>query len=56
MFPSDGGEGVEATYQVLYMTGWSPGEGQQQPAERGSAGVSLAQLEEELGKVPKKER
>ena len=56
MFPRDGGEGVEATYQVLYMTGWSPGEGQQQPAERGSAGVSLAQLEEELGKVPKKER
>ena len=42
--------------RAKYMTGWSPGEGQQQPAERGSAGVSLAQLEEELGKVPKKER
>jgi len=49
-----GGGGVEATYQVLYMTGWSAGEGQQQPAERGSAGVSLAQLEEELAKVPKR--
>ena len=46
--------GVECTFQVLYMTGWSPGEGQQQAAERGSAGVSLAKLEEELAKIPKK--
>ena len=47
-----GGVGVEATMQVLYMTGWSPGDGQQQAAERGSAGVSLAKLEEELEKLP----
>ena len=46
--------GVECTFQVMYMTGWSPGEGQQQAAERGSAGVSLAKLEEELAKIPKK--
>jgi NADH dehydrogenase [ubiquinone] 1 alpha subcomplex assembly factor 5 len=44
--------GVEATFQVLYMTGWSPGEGQQVASERGSAGVSLSQLEQELEKVP----
>ena len=43
--------GVECTYEILYMTGWSPGDGQQQPAERGSATVSLAKLEEELAKV-----
>jgi NADH dehydrogenase [ubiquinone] 1 alpha subcomplex assembly factor 5 len=47
-----GGGGVECTWQVLYMTGWSPGDGQQQASERGSAGVSLSQLEEELSKVP----
>ena len=68
MFPAEGGpppelapengdaraRGVECTFQVMYMTGWSPGEGQQQAAERGSAGVSLAKLEEELAKIPKK--
>lgn len=48
---SEGRGGVEATWQVLYMTGWSSGDGQQQAAERGSAGVSLSQLEEELGKA-----
>lgn len=51
---SEGRGGVEATWQVLYMTGWSPGDGQQQAAERGSAGVSLSQLEEELAKVSDK--
>jgi|TARA_B110000967_G_scaffold88205_1_gene90816 NADH dehydrogenase [ubiquinone] 1 alpha subcomplex assembly factor 5 len=43
---------VECTFQVLYMTGWSPGANQPEPLERGSADVSLAKLEEELAKVP----
>lgn len=34
---------VRATFQVLYLTGWSPHESQQKPARRGSGTVSLAQ-------------
>ena len=45
-------DAVECTFQVLYMTGWSPGGNQPEPLERGSADVSLAKLEEELAKVP----
>ena len=33
---------VKATFQVLYLTAWSPHESQQQPARRGSGTVSLA--------------
>ena len=46
------GDAVECTFQVLYMTGWSPGSNQPEPLERGSAELSLAKLEEELAKVP----
>lgn len=53
---SGGGGGIEATWQVLYMTGWSHGDGQQQAAQRGSAGVSLSQLEEELEKLPEPDK
>ena len=45
-------DAVECTFQVLYMTGWSPGGNQPEPLERGSADVCLAKLEEELAKVP----
>ena len=55
MFPAadaDKSDAVECTFQVLYMTGWSPGGNQPLPLERGSAELSLAKLEEELAKVP----
>jgi NADH dehydrogenase [ubiquinone] 1 alpha subcomplex assembly factor 5 len=55
MFPAadaERGDAVECTFQVLYMTGWSPGSNQPEPLERGSAELSLAKLEEELAKVP----
>ena len=54
MFPAanpERADAVECTFQVLYMTGWSPGGNQPEPLERGSADVSLAKLEEELAKV-----
>ena len=34
--------------QVLYMTGWAPHPSQQRPSRRGSATVSLEQLQEAL--------
>ncbi|KAI3438448.1 hypothetical protein D9Q98_000878 [Chlorella vulgaris] len=40
---------IPATYEVIYMTGWAPHPGQQQPAKRGSATVSFEALEKELG-------
>jgi len=37
------GEGpVAECFELVFMTGWSPGPGQPQPARRGSAGQSLA--------------
>jgi len=54
MFPAEGkASAVECTFQVLYMTGWSPGGNQPEPLERGSADLSLAKLEEELAKAKK---
>lgn len=42
----EGGRGyVPATYQVVYMSGWSPGEGQGKAKRRGSATVSFKDLE-----------
>jgi NADH dehydrogenase [ubiquinone] 1 alpha subcomplex assembly factor 5 len=55
MFPADNKlqpDAIECTFQVLYMTGWSPGGNQPEPLERGSADFSLSNLEEELAKVP----
>jgi hypothetical protein len=33
---------VPATFQVLFLSGWAPAEGQQRPARRGSADARLA--------------
>ena len=55
MFPADNKlqpDAIECTFQVLYMTGWSPGGNQPEPLERGSADFSLSNLEEEIAKVP----
>ena len=35
---------IPATFQVIYLTAWRPGEGQQQPARRGSGKVSLVEV------------
>ncbi|KAK9823525.1 hypothetical protein WJX72_003397 [[Myrmecia] bisecta] len=43
MFGSQDGS-VPATYEVIYMTGWSPHESQQQPARRGSQTASFEDL------------
>jgi len=40
--------GVSATLQVVYLGGWAPAEGQPRAARRGSATVSLHQLDEAL--------
>lgn len=39
-----------AKQKVIYMTGWAPADGQQNPAARGSATVSLEDLEDFLKK------
>ncbi|KAL1505012.1 hypothetical protein AB1Y20_008775 [Prymnesium parvum] len=36
---------IPATFQVIYMAGWSPHESQQKPLPRGSGAVSLKDLE-----------
>jgi len=41
---SDDESWISASMQVIYMIGWSPAPGQQQPAARGSADVSLEVL------------
>ena len=41
---SDADGRVRATFEILSLSGWVPHEGQQQPARRGSAGVSLADV------------
>lgn len=47
---SDEKDGCHATYQVIYMTGWSPSKDQPKAAKRGSATVSFADLSNEFGK------
>ncbi|KAJ9522870.1 hypothetical protein QJQ45_023660 [Haematococcus lacustris] len=44
MFGSELDGSVQATYQVMYLAGWSPHETQRQPAKRGSATVSFQEL------------
>lgn len=46
---SETAEGITATFQVIFMTGWSPDNSQQQPKRRGSATVSFEDLEKALG-------
>ena len=36
--------GIPASFQIIYLTGWSPHESQQRPLSRGSATVSLKDL------------
>ena len=40
--PEDGS--VPASFQIIYLTGWSPHDSQQRPLARGSGGVSLKDL------------
>ena len=42
-------DGVSATFQIIYLTGWSPDKSQPLAKARGSAQVSLADLAAELG-------
>lgn len=46
MFGSGDGTSVPATYEVIYMAGWSPSDEQQAPKRRGTATVSFADLAE----------
>ena len=39
---------VPATFQVIYLTGWSPHESQQRPLPRGSGQISLKDLNKDL--------
>ena len=40
--PTDGS--IPASFQIIYMTGWSPHESQQRPLSRGSGAISLKDL------------
>lgn len=40
--PEDGS--IPASFQIIYLTGWSPHESQQRPLARGSGGISLKDL------------
>ena len=39
---------VEATFEILYMTGWRPHSSQQTAKQRGTATVSLSDLQKHL--------
>lgn len=43
MYGSD--KGIPATFQIIYLVGWKPCDTQPKPMERGSADVSLKDLE-----------
>jgi len=47
--PSSSSSSVVGTYQVIYMTGWSPDASQPKAAKRGSATVSFQDLSKDLG-------
>lgn len=38
------GDGIAATFQIIYFVGWKPAPSQPVPLERGSANVSLKDL------------
>ena len=48
---TDASAGVSSTFQVIYISGWSPHQSQQTPAARGTATASLADLQSEIGKL-----
>jgi SAM-dependent methyltransferase len=35
---------IRATFEIIWLSGWAPDDSQQQPAERGSAKISLAEV------------
>lgn len=37
-------DGIPATYQIIYLTGWHPHSSQQKPSKRGSATVSMHEI------------
>ena len=39
---------VPSTYQVIYVSGWSPHESQQRPSKRGAANASFRDLKQEI--------
>ena len=43
-FPHNDGEGIAATFDVVFLTGWSPHESQPQPLKPGSAKVNLGDV------------
>jgi NADH dehydrogenase [ubiquinone] 1 alpha subcomplex assembly factor 5 len=47
--PSSSSSSVVGTYQVIYMTGWSPDPSQPKAAKRGSATVNFQDLSKDLG-------
>jgi len=51
MNPGEPPGAVTASYQVIYMAGWSPAPSQPKPKPRGSATRSLADLGEEISKI-----
>ena len=40
---------LPATYRVIYMIGWTEGEGQQQPLPRGSGEINIKEILEGQG-------
>ncbi|KAL8807405.1 MAG: hypothetical protein Q9182_000744 [Xanthomendoza sp. 2 TL-2023] len=46
----DGGGKIPATWRVIYMIGWTSGEGQPEPLQRGSAEVNMKDILEGEGK------
>ena len=51
----EGGRGLPATFRVIYMIGWTKGEGQPEPMERGSGMVSIKDVLEGREKIGKGE-
>ena len=45
----DGQHHIPCTYQMIYLTGWSPSESQPKSAKRGSATVSFQDLSKAIG-------
>ncbi|KAL6771246.1 NDUFAF5 [Auxenochlorella protothecoides x Auxenochlorella symbiontica] len=45
-------QGIPATFQVIYLTGWAPDPSQRGPARRGTATVSFGDLQKDLGTGP----
>lgn len=41
---AEGKENVPATFRIVYIIGWTPGEGQAEPQKRGSGQVNLADV------------